>query len=56
MLAEMQAIEILSSDYLYDRDPCNFYTFAVSSSTAECITLSMEEVVELSRYNYRNIV
>lgn len=34
MLAETQAMDILGSDHLYDRDPCHFYTFTVSSSTA----------------------
>jgi len=48
MLAEVTGLDILGSDCIFDSDPLHFYTHTVSSSTAECIRVSTQEIVELA--------
>lgn len=47
-LAEVSGIDILGSDCVYDNDPHHFYTYTVSSSTADCIRVSTDEISELA--------
>jgi|JI9StandDraft_2_1071091.scaffolds.fasta_scaffold670872_2 hypothetical protein len=48
MLAEVTGLDILGSDCVFDHEHIHFYTYTVSSSTAECIRVSTDEIMELA--------